>query len=105
MINNLRDIKSDPLSGKRTLAVRIGDSRSRLVYTLFLLVPFVLAAAMAGVRPWTLLTLLALPLDVPPLCIVRRGGTGRALITVLGQTSRLQIAFGIAFTIGLAIHG
>jgi 1,4-dihydroxy-2-naphthoate polyprenyltransferase len=89
MINNLRDIKFDPLSGKRTLAVRIGDSRSRLVYTLLLLVPFVLAAAMAGVRPWTLLTLLV----------------GPALITVLGQTSRLQIAFGIAFTIGLAIHG
>jgi 1,4-dihydroxy-2-naphthoate polyprenyltransferase len=36
---------------------------------------------------------------------VRRGGTGPALIAALGQTSRLQIAFGIAFTIGLAIHG
>jgi 1,4-dihydroxy-2-naphthoate octaprenyltransferase len=96
MINNLRDIKSDPLSGKRTLAVRIGDARSRVVYTLFLLVPFVLAAAMAGVRRWTLLTLLVLPLAVPPLRIVHRGGTGPALITVLGQTSRLQIAFGIA---------
>ncbi len=105
MINNLRDIKSDPLSGKRTLAVRIGDVRSRVVYTLFLLVPFVLAAVTAVARPWTLLTLLALPLAVPPLRIVRRGGTGPALITVLGQTSRLQIAFGIAFTIGLAIHG
>lgn len=35
----------------------------------------------------------------------RRGGTGPALITALGQTSRLQIAFGIAFTVGLAIRG
>jgi 1,4-dihydroxy-2-naphthoate polyprenyltransferase len=104
MINNLRDIKSDPLSGKRTLAVRIGDRRSRTVYALFVLVPFVLAVALAFARPYTLLTLLALPFAGPPLRTVRGGATGPALITVLGQTSRLQIAFGLAFTIGLALH-
>ncbi len=105
MINNLRDIKSDPLSGKRTLAVRIGEARSRTVYTLFLLLPFALAAATAAARPYALLTLLALPLALPPLRVVRGGATGPALITALGQTSRLQMAFGLAFTIGLAIHG
>ena len=105
MINNLRDIESDPLSGKRTLAVRIGDARSRIVYMLLVLVPFALAAAMAVARSYALLTLLALPLAVPPLSIVRGGATGRALITTLGQTSRLQMTFGLAFTIGLAIHG
>jgi 1,4-dihydroxy-2-naphthoate polyprenyltransferase len=105
MVNNLRDIESDPLSGKRTLAVRIGDARSRMVYTLFLLVPFVVAAAMAASRPYALLVLLALPLAVPPLRVVRGGAKGPALIAVLGQTSRLQMAFGLALTIGLAIHG
>jgi 1,4-dihydroxy-2-naphthoate octaprenyltransferase len=105
MINNLRDIESDPLSGKRTLAVRIGAARSRVVYMLFLLVPFVLAAAMAPSRPWALLVLLALPLAMPPLRVVRGGARGPALITALGQTSRLQLAFGVAFTIGLAIRG
>ncbi len=104
MINNLRDIRSDPLSGKRTLAVRIGDARSRIVYALFLLVPFVLAAALALARPYALLALLALPLAGPPLRTVRGGATGLALIAVLGQTSRLQTAFGLAFTVGLAIH-
>ena len=104
MINNLRDIKTDPLSGKRTLAVRLGDARSRILYALFLLVPFVLAAAIAIVRPYALLTLLALPLAVPPLRVVRSGAEGLTLIKALGQTSRLQMAFGIAFTIGLAIH-
>jgi 1,4-dihydroxy-2-naphthoate octaprenyltransferase len=104
MINNLRDIRSDPLSGKRTLAVRIGDRRSRTVYALFVLVPFVLAVALAFARPYTLLTLLALPFAGPPLRTVRGGATGPALITVLGQTSRLQIAFGLAFTIGLALR-
>lgn len=48
----------------------------------------------AGSRPRTLTA------AIVPVMI----GSGSALITVLGQTSRLQLAFGIAFTIGLAIH-
>ena len=105
MVNNLRDIRSDGESGKRTLAVRIGDARSRAVYLLFLLVPFALAALIAFVRPFSLLMLLALPLALAPVRAVRGGASGPALITTLGQTGRLQLAFGLAFTIGLAIHG
>jgi 1,4-dihydroxy-2-naphthoate polyprenyltransferase len=104
MVNNLRDIPSDVEAGKRTLAVRIGDARSRLVYILFLLVPFALACAMSVARPFALLMLLALPLTVAPLRSVRGGARGPALIATLGQTGRLQLAFGLAFTIGLAIH-
>jgi 1,4-dihydroxy-2-naphthoate polyprenyltransferase len=105
MINNLRDIRSDTESGKRTLAVRIGDARSRMVYLLFLLVPFALAALTAVYRPFALLVLLALPLTLAPARAVRGGASGPALITTLGQTGRLQLAFGLAFTVGLAIHG
>jgi 1,4-dihydroxy-2-naphthoate octaprenyltransferase len=105
MVNNLRDIHSDGESGKRTLAVRIGDARSRSVYLLFLLVPFALAALIAFVRPFSLLMLLALPLALAPVRAVRGGASGPALIATLGQTGRLQLAFGLAFTIGLAIHG
>jgi 1,4-dihydroxy-2-naphthoate polyprenyltransferase len=104
MVNNLRDIRSDSESGKRTLAVRIGDARSRSVYLLFLLVPFVLGALTAVYRPFALLMLLALPLAVAPVRAVRGGASGPALITTLGQTGRLQLAFGLAFTVGLAIH-
>jgi len=104
MINNLRDIRSDSESGKRTLAVRIGDARSRMAYLLFLLVPFALAALTAVDRPFALLTLLALPLTLAPVRAVRGGASGPALITTLGQTGRLQLAFGLAFTVGLAIH-
>jgi 1,4-dihydroxy-2-naphthoate polyprenyltransferase len=105
MVNNLRDIRSDGESGKRTLAVRIGDARSRSVYLVFLLVPFALAALIAIVRPFALLMLLALPLTLAPVRAVRGGASGPALIATLGQTGRLQLAFGLAFTVGLAIHG
>ena len=104
MINNLRDIESDGVSGKRTLAVLMGDARTRQVYVLMLLVPFAVAAAIAVERPFSLLMLLALPLAIPPIRTVRGGANGLALITALGQTGKLQLAFGLAFAAGLAIH-
>ena len=104
MVNNLRDIGSDTLAGKRTLAVMLGDARSRVAYVLTLLVPFGVAALLAFVRPLTLLTALALPLARMPVRSVRAGASGPALIRALGPTGRLQLAFGIAFTIGLAIR-
>src|SRR6202042_1861525 len=67
VINNLRDIPSDTVAGKRTLAVRIGDPRTRLLYAGCALVPFVAAVLIAPVRPLTLLTLAAVPLALPPV--------------------------------------
>ncbi len=105
MVNNLRDINSDATSGKRTLAVRIGDARSRLVYLAFLLVPFAAAVVIGIYRPFALIALIALPLAVPPAKAVRGGVSGPGLIATLGQTGRLQLAFGVVFTVGLSIHG
>jgi 1,4-dihydroxy-2-naphthoate octaprenyltransferase len=104
MVNNLRDIGTDTVAGKRTLAVMLGDARSRWGYVLTLLAPFGVAALLAFFRPFTLLTALALPLARLPIRSVRAGASGPALIRALGQTGRLQLAFGIAFTIGLAIR-
>jgi 1,4-dihydroxy-2-naphthoate octaprenyltransferase len=104
MVNNLRDIGTDTVAGKRTLAVMLGDARSRWGYVLLLLVPFGVAGLLAFFRPFTLLTVLALPLARLPIRSVRAGASGPALIRALGQTGRLQLAFGIAFTIGLAIR-
>ena len=104
MVNNLRDIGTDTVAGKRTLAVMLGDARSRVAYVLTLLAPFGVAALLAFFRPFTLLTALALPLALMPVRSVRSGASGPALIRALGQTGRLQLAFGIAFTIGLAIR-
>jgi 1,4-dihydroxy-2-naphthoate polyprenyltransferase len=104
MVNNLRDIRTDSVAGKRTLAVIIGDARSRLCYVALLLVPFAFAIGTAVVRPLTLLALLALPLVAAPIRAVRGGAVGPALIRTLGQTGRLQLVFGVLFTIGLAIR-
>ena len=104
MINNLRDIGSDAEVGKRTLAVRLGDRRSRAVYIASLLLPFVAALALTPARPLAALTVVALPLAWGPIQVVRSGAVGPALIKALGQTGRLQLAFGIALTIGLAVR-
>ena len=104
MVNNLRDIRTDTVAGKRTLAVLLGDARSRTAYVLTLILPFFCAALLAFVRPLTLVALLALPLARIPIRSVRAGASGPALIKTLGETGRLQLAFGIALTIGLAIR-
>jgi 1,4-dihydroxy-2-naphthoate polyprenyltransferase len=104
MVNNLRDIRSDTLAGKRTLAVRLGDARSRTGYALAVLLPFCFAALIAISRPLTLITAVTLPLAWVPVRAVRSGASGPALIKALGETGRLQLAFGIAFTVGLAVH-
>jgi 1,4-dihydroxy-2-naphthoate octaprenyltransferase len=104
MINNLRDIGSDADVGKRTLAVVLGDARSRAGYVTCLLVPFAVALAITPARPLAALTLAALPLARGPVRSVRSGAAGPALVRALGQTGRLQLAFGAALTIGLAIR-
>ena len=103
MINNLRDVPSDTAAGKPTLAVLAGDRRTRLLYTGCALVPFAVAVAIAAVRQLTLLTLAALPLGMLPVHSVR-AGAGQALISALGRTGRLQLAFGALLTLGLAVR-
>jgi len=104
VINNLRDIPTDSETGKRTLAVVLGDHRTRLLYIGCLLVPFCVALALAPARPLSLLALAALPLAFAPVRHVRDGATGRSLIVALGQTGRLELAYGALLTLGLAIR-
>jgi 1,4-dihydroxy-2-naphthoate polyprenyltransferase len=104
VINNLRDIPTDSVTGKRTLAVVLGDQRTRLLYLACIGVPFCVAAAIAPVLPLALIALAAVPFALPPARLVRAGASGPALITALGQTGRLQLAFGALLTIGLAVR-
>jgi len=105
MANNLRDVATDAAVGKRTLAVHLGDPLSRRVFVLMIGGAF-LAVAVVGVRhPWCLLALLAIPLAVAPVRAVLGGAKGPDLIAVLGATARVEIAYAVLLTIGLALDG
>ena len=105
-VNNLRDIPSDTAAGKRTLAVRLGDLATRRLYVGLVVAAFALAvvAAVAWRLP-VLITLAAAALAVAPARTVLGGARGPTLIAVLAGTGRLQLAYGLLATIGLALGG
>ncbi|GGK58557.1 1,4-dihydroxy-2-naphthoate polyprenyltransferase [Ornithinimicrobium pekingense] len=103
MTNNLRDIRGDREVGKRTLAVRLGPERTRALYTGLVVGAFVMVLVAALAHPSALLALLAAPLAVRPLRIVRGGSTGRDLLPALAQTGLLQLGYAVALTVGLAL--
>jgi 1,4-dihydroxy-2-naphthoate octaprenyltransferase len=105
VINNLRDIPGDTISGKRTLAVRLGDKRTRFLYVGLLVAAFVLLPFVCGLggRPAGALAFASIFLGQKPILTVLQGARGPALIPVLAATGRLQLAFGGLLALGLAI--
>jgi len=101
-INNIRDRPQDEVVGKRTLAVRLGDTNARRVFVSLLVLAHV--AAVATLIPTALLTLLVLPMSYSISKLVLSGVSGRDLIPVLGQTAKLQLVFAIVFAVALAIQ-
>ena len=105
VVNNLRDIPSDTAAGKRTLAVRLGDPRTRSLFVGLVVAAFGFTALAAIWRLPTLLAVLALPVAVVPARAVVDRASGPALIAVLGATGRAQLAYGSLFAAGLAFGG
>jgi 1,4-dihydroxy-2-naphthoate octaprenyltransferase len=103
VVNNLRDLAGDDAAGKRTLAVRIGDRRTRLLYAGCVATALASGVALAGWRVGALIALVAFPLAVDPVRRVLRGERGRDLIAVLGATGRVQLIFGVGLAIGIAL--
>ena len=103
VVNNLRDIPTDAAAGKRTLAVRLGDHTTRLLYVACLAGAFSLLPPLAVARPAVLLTFVTLALARAPALAVLRGATGRDLIPVLVATGRLQLALGLMLALGTAL--
>jgi 1,4-dihydroxy-2-naphthoate octaprenyltransferase len=101
-INNIRDRAPDELVGKRTLAVRLGDTKARQVFVVLLLLAHV--AAIMTLIPTATLTLLLAPMSYSISKLVLSGVTGRDLIPVLGRTGKLQLMFAIVFALALAIQ-
>jgi 1,4-dihydroxy-2-naphthoate octaprenyltransferase len=103
--NNLRDIPTDVVAGKRTLAVVLGDARSRLLYVGLVVVSFVVVVGLAVLTPWALLALLAVPVAVGPVRRVLAGVGGRELVPVLAGTGKLQLVYGVLLAAGLVLGG
>lgn len=105
VVNNLRDIPGDTEVGKRTLAVRLGDGRTRWLYVGLLVATFASVPLVAGLggRPAGALALLAVLPAQRPVVAVLSGARGPALIPVLGDTGRVQAVFGALLTVGLAV--
>jgi 1,4-dihydroxy-2-naphthoate octaprenyltransferase len=101
-VNNIRDRAQDELVGKRTLAVRLGDTRARKLFVALLVLAHV--AAIATLIPTALLTVLVAPVSYSISKLVLSGVTGKDLIPVLGRTGKLQLIYAIVFAIALAIQ-
>ena len=99
--NNLRDIPTDEASGKRTLAVRLGDRGTRLLYVVLVAVSLLMVVLVAFSLPFVLLAFLALAVLGKPLQGLRRGATGRALVPVLAATGIFEIAYAVLFAVGV----
>jgi 1,4-dihydroxy-2-naphthoate polyprenyltransferase len=106
VVNNVRDLETDRRAGKRTLAVRLGRPRARglyaaMVYGAFLTAPLAWLLGGDGLSAWLLLPLLAIPLAVPVVRLVRNRTDGPALNGALARTGMLQLAFCILLSAGL----
>jgi 1,4-dihydroxy-2-naphthoate octaprenyltransferase len=101
--NNLRDVPTDAVSGKRTLAVRIGERATRLLYVDLVAIAFILVLVLSAGQPWALVAFVAAPLAVRAARPVMGGATGRDLVPVLQWTGRTELVFAVGLLVGLAL--
>jgi 1,4-dihydroxy-2-naphthoate octaprenyltransferase len=100
--NNLRDIPTDKESGKITLAVRLGDARTRRLYQVLVALAFVLTLVLMLATPWCAVGFVAAPLAVRAARPVRGGLGGKDLIPVLRDTGLTMLVWSVAVALALA---
>ena len=102
--NNLRDLEGDAIVGKRTLATRLGDFRTRLFFAGLLVVAMLAVVVVSGLTTrWALLGLLAIILLAGPYREVLSGGTGQGLIRVLQLVGLGELTAAVGLAVGLVI--
>ena len=102
--NNLRDIPTDTASGKRTLAVALGEERSRYLYALLVAAAAVaLVAVVLSTSRLALLGVAFLVPVVPGTRMVLEGASGRDLVPVLARTGTAELLWGAGVFVGLLI--
>jgi 1,4-dihydroxy-2-naphthoate octaprenyltransferase len=108
VVNNVRDLETDRRAGKKTLAVRLGRRRTRVLYAAMLALAFLsppLLWLAGGMTPWLMLALLSAPLAVKLVQVVRSRVDGPALNGALARTGALQLLFCLLFSAGLLAGG
>ncbi|WP_277681443.1 1,4-dihydroxy-2-naphthoate polyprenyltransferase [Saccharomonospora azurea] len=101
--NNLRDIPTDRVAGKITLAVRLGDTGTRRFYLVLVTVPVLVSIALGLVHPAAFVGLLTVALLVVPVRTVTSGHTGLQLIPVLRDTGFAMLAWAVLTGAALAL--
>lgn len=103
--NNLRDIPTDAATGKHTLAVRLGEARTRTLFVALVVLAFALLVpiAVAVGSGWVAAPLLAVPLATRAVVLVRRAPLGPELVAALETTGRLHLAYGVLLAAGLVL--
>jgi 1,4-dihydroxy-2-naphthoate octaprenyltransferase len=101
--NNLRDIPTDAQSQKITLAVRLGDARTRVLYQSLLTIAGVLTLVLMLATLWCAAGLVATPLALRAARPVRSGRGGPELIPVLRDTGLAMIVWALAVAAALAL--
>nr|WP_241830771.1 1,4-dihydroxy-2-naphthoate polyprenyltransferase [Agromyces atrinae] len=94
MANNLRDVEQDRIAGKRTLAVLVGPTAGRVLFCVFLLLPFVLVPIVALIYPLASFTAFALLAALPACIIVVTARQPRELILALQLASITALLYG-----------
>ncbi|MEV6428598.1 1,4-dihydroxy-2-naphthoate polyprenyltransferase [Nocardia sp. NPDC051463] len=103
--NNLRDIPTDTESGKVTLAVKLGDPRTRTLHLAMLAIPFLATLILVARTPWALVGLVAIPLAVRANAPVRSGKGGLELIPALRDSGLALLVWSAASALALGIAG
>ncbi len=103
MANNVRDIPTDSAVGKRTLAVRLGDTPARISYVMMLAAAILLPLFLSYDYPWVLLVLLLVPACLMPSRLMLKGRKRASLIPVLKQTGLINLAFSVLFAAGIVV--
>jgi 1,4-dihydroxy-2-naphthoate octaprenyltransferase len=106
VVNNVRDIDTDHRAGKRTLAVRLGRARTRVLFATIVYLAYLLAPVtwiFGPLRPWLLLSWLSLPLAARVVRTVRNHADGPTLNQALAQAGMLQLTFCVLLSAGVLL--
>jgi 1,4-dihydroxy-2-naphthoate octaprenyltransferase len=102
LVNNIRDREQDELSGKKTLAVRLGNKASRALLVVLLVLPYLILVLLALVFPWAAVVFITGVLTVVIIVIVLSARTPRELITALGLMSMNAVAYALGLAAAIA---